>query len=443
MNRTSSGLLCLALGASACGGDEGRQVFDIPNENLLEVAQADADLSRFVELLQVAGIETGFSGGTSGTVLTVFAPINSAFTGVDVSMMTSADVSALLRYHMLGGTVDSNLIQFADDVQTITSTVINVRREGTNTVLFNRNGSANITDVDIRARNGIIHKIDAVLIPPTPVMVMGPGNLAEEATAAGLTQLVAAVGTAGLTDTITGAGPLTVFAPTDAAFAALGMINPAADVLANILLTHVVSGSIGSTAVLGASAFRSAAGTDIAVDAGAMPATIGGAPLSGTLDVMASNGIAHVLDGVIVPPTHGAYLASQPNMASLVIAVARASAATQGALEPDTLTGAAPVTLFAPTTDGFAAAMIDVTAADQMTLDTVLSNHVVAGQTLSTGLMDGMMLTTAGGGTLTVNVGMDGAVTVTDGQMNTRNVIQADIRTLNGVIHMVDGPLLP
>jgi uncharacterized surface protein with fasciclin (FAS1) repeats len=92
---------------------------------------------------------------------------------------------------------------------------------------------ATVTTADIQASNGVIHIIDTVLQFPTQ-------NLAELATGAGLSQLVGAVGTAGLSSTLSGDGPFTVFAPSNEAFEAIPEELPAS--LADIILYHVVDG---------------------------------------------------------------------------------------------------------------------------------------------------------------------------------------------------------
>lgn len=138
-----------------------------------------------------------------------------------------------------------------------------------------------------------------------------PGTIVEVATAAGdFTTLVAAVGAADLAETLSGEGPFTVFAPTDEAFAAaleqLGvtaeelLANPD---LATILTYHVVPGTVLAADVVGLD------GTEVT--------TVNGAPVTVTVegdtvmindatvvttDIMASNGVIHVIDAVLLPP---------------------------------------------------------------------------------------------------------------------------------------------
>lgn len=122
------------------------------------------------------------------------------------------------------------------------------------------------------------------------------------------TTLVAAVQAAGLVETLQGDGPFTVFAPTDEAFAALPegtlealLEDPAA--LAEILTYHVVSGKVLAADVVGLESATSVQGSDIAIEV-----VDGGVVLNGSAnvvatDVDASNGVVHVIDAVILPPT--------------------------------------------------------------------------------------------------------------------------------------------
>ena len=268
----------------------------------------------------------------------------------------------------------------------------------------------------------------------TPDMGETPVDIVATAQAAGLTTLLSAATTAGLADTLATGGPFTVFAPTDDAFAALGDAVPSdAGLLANVLLHHVVSGTNDSSAVLEASSLSTLAKTSLAVDAAADPITVGGAALSGTLDVEASNGIVHVMDEVIVPPSIPEAVAATDDLSTLLTAVGASSQTTQDAL------AGGPITVFAPVNSAFEG--IDLGSLDQATVDAILTYHVVSGQVLAGDLSPGMV-TTANGADVTVAI--DGEnVTLTDGMGNVINVIETDIRLLNGTVHLIDGVLMP
>ncbi len=265
--------------------------------------------------------------------------------------------------------------------------------------------------------------------PPPPV-----GNIVEVAQAAGnfgtLLQTATDLGLAGI---LTTPGPFTVFAPTDAAFEALPADLSRVDdaILANIILGHIASGEFDAAALLLAGSVTTLAKVTHEFSLFG----IRGASVS-TFDVEASNGIIHVLDHVIVPPTI-VEAALENDLTELVNAIVSASLATQIAVEPDTLGGDAPVTVFAPTNAAFQAANLQ-----GQDLDAVLATHVVPGQLLASDLTPGRIITTVGGNQLTVG-SSGGVVSLTDERGNTFSVLTADIRTLNGAVHVIDGVLLP
>ena len=261
-------------------------------------------------------------------------------------------------------------------------------------------------------------------------------NIVELATESGLNTLVQAAQTAGLAAALQEPGPLTVFAPTDAAFAAI-QVPSDPGLLANVLLHHVVNGAQDSAAVLSQGPFTTLANTTLTVDASGTPITVGGAALSSTLDAQASNGIVHIMDEVIVPPTILEAAGATDDLSSLVAAVNAASATVQG-----TLASAGPLTVFAPNNTAFSASGIDLATVPQGDLDDILTYHVATGQTLSGDLTAGQTITMASGDTLTVNI--DGSsITLTDASGVTVNVVTADLRLLNGVVHIIDGVLDP
>lgn len=442
--------LPVALLAAACGDDE-RPVYPSFDLSLLEVAQNDPNLSTFAAAIEAAELTDAFGGTTS--IYTVFAPTNAAFAALEDGPvkdivdkvgnepLEAAEIEALseiLRYHTVGGKRPASLVVASNQLPTITSTVVTVRVNDSTVTIGNSVSSATLVSTDAQAFNGILHTIDAVLmIPPPP-----PGSIIEEAGDAGLTTLLAAVETATLTETLDMGGPFTVFAPTEAAFMAVGDVTDVeADVIANILLHHVVAGTNTSSTVLATDSFTTLANTSIAIDMmSSGVVTVGGSTLSANLDIEATNGIIHLMDAVIVPPTILEVAVATSTLSTLVEAVGEVDAIA-AALSPNTLAGEMPLTVFAPTNGAFDDAGIDPTMTSTDTLAAVLSHHAVVGQALSTSLEDGQVITTLNGD-ITVNIDGDD-VTLTDGSGNTVNVIATDIRTLTGVVHLIDGVLIP
>ena len=244
------------------------------------------------------------------------------------------------------------------------------------------------------------------------------------------TSLVAAVTKAGLVDALSAPGPLTVFAPTDQAFAAalsaLGktLDQLTADDLKPILTYHVVGAAVKSTE-LKAGPVKMLSGIS------AFVGLTGGAKLNGanivTADIEASNGVIHVIDKVILPPNlvEAATLAGE--FTTLIGAVSAAGLAETLA-KPG-----ANLTVFAPPNAAFAM-LAAVPSGDA--LKNVLLYHVVSGRVLSTELKAGQVPTLLTG--KSVNVQLGSGV-----RINTANVVVADVVTTNGVIHVIDGVLIP
>jgi len=133
----------------------------------------------------------------------------------------------------------------------------------------------------------------------------GKADIVDTAVAAGkFKTLVTAVQAAGLVDTLKGPGPFTVFAPTDEAFAKLpaGTLDALLadkDRLAAVLTYHVVPGKLMASDVVGRSEASTVQGKSLSIEAGS-DVRVSGAKVVGT-DIVASNGVIHVIDTVLVP----------------------------------------------------------------------------------------------------------------------------------------------
>lgn len=264
-----------------------------------------------------------------------------------------------------------------------------------------------------------------------------PGNILEVAEGAGsFTTLLAAVEAAGLTSTLEGAGPFTVFAPTDAAFAALpegaldGLLADT-DELSDYLLFHVAPGSLSAATVVGSPRITTALGPWLDVVVDGTTVTINGATVT-TTDIQASNGVIHVIDAVLVPP---------PKLADLVVATEDLSTVETAVIAAelvDTLNGPGPFTVFAPNNAAFAAVPSDALnklLADRAALTNVLTYHVVPGRLAAADVLAAATLTTVQGGTVAIDAE---AVTV-----NGEDILTTDIQARNGVVHIIGGVLFP
>lgn len=270
---------------------------------------------------------------------------------------------------------------------------------------------------------------------------------------ANLSTLKSAVVKANLASTLEGAGPYTVFAPTDDAFTASGItastINSfTAAQLQSILLYHVIpSKIIAANVPAGPNAkVVTASGDSVFVTKNASGVFINGINVT-QADVAASNGVIHLVSKAILPPAGNIVEVAQSNsnFSFLVAAVIRASTGTTNVAQ--ILTSGGPFTVFAPTNDAFIAAgfanIAAINAANPNTLASILTYHVVPGRVFSSGLSNGATVTAASGGTLTI--GLNGAAATVKGKTNPSpsNIIATNLMARNGVIHVIDRVLLP
>ena len=282
--------------------------FPVTITDIPAVAQSTGVHTSLVAALAKADLVTALQAEGP---FTVFAPTDAAFTaaGIDLAAFESAEeISALadiLTYHVYVGAVASTdvtdgmtVAMLNGDDASFTVTPDGVTIEG-----------ANVTTADVAASNGVIHVIDAVLMPPTdPVEPVSPGDIPTVATDTGIhTALVAALVKADLVSALQAEGPFTVFAPTDEAFTAAGIdldtFGTEAEIatLADILTYHVYVGAVASTDVTDGMTVAMLNGDDASFTVTADGVTIEGANVT-TADVAASNGVIHVIDKVLMPP---------------------------------------------------------------------------------------------------------------------------------------------
>ena len=263
------------------------------------------------------------------------------------------------------------------------------------------------------------------------------------------TTLEAAVIAAELADDLTGTGPFTVFAPTDAAFAALPagavdalLADPTGD-LANILLYHALGAQVMSTDLVAEQTVTMLNGDDATVTVMDGTVMINGVATVITADVTADNGVVHVIDAILLPPSDGG--GDDPTVADVIAGSADhfvLAAVLDSTGLDETLAGEGPFTVFAPTDAAFDALdpffLLDVLQ-DNDLLASILTYHVAGGTVLSGELSDGQMITTVNGADVTISIDADGVVMVN----GTATVVVADIEASNGVVHVIDAVLTP
>ena len=278
-----------------------------------------------------------------------------------------------------------------------------------------------------------------------------------------LSTLVAALQATGLDAALTGQGPYTVLAPTNDAFDTfLASINATSlddipvDVLTNVLLNHVILGEVESSTLtngyVNTQATSGASGTNMSLYIN----TDNGVSFNGvssvlTADVTASNGVVHVVDGVIGLPSIVTFALADPNFEVLVQALTREDLTQDfvGLLSIPAGSTPSPFTVFAPINSGFVNLLAELGVnslndIDEPTLSAVLSYHVVVGANqLSANLSGGMEFTTAQGGNLLFNFDDLGGGILTDNNDRTSNIIVLDVQADNGIIHAIDTVVLP
>lgn len=288
--------------------------------------------------------------------------------------------------------------------------------------------------------------------------IVEQSNIVELAVATeDLSSLVAAVQRAGLVDALSDESVnYTVFAPTNAAFAAFLSANnfnsvdsvPVA-LLQQVLLNHVLGTEVKAADVTTgyfktlASYNGTSSNIDMFIDASAL--RINGGSNIGTTDVDASNGVVHIVDAVIGIPKIPTFAAANPDFSILVQALKRSDLSTN--YVEDVLNGDGPFTVFAPTNDAFTDLLAELQVSgladiDAATLEAVLTYHVASGNTLAGTLTEGQVVTTDQTGTFTISLA-GGATKITDGAGRETNIIATDIQASNGVVHAIDRVLLP
>ena len=255
-------------------------------------------------------------------------------------------------------------------------------------------------------------------------------------------------------------GNFTVLAPTNDAFAAFLSANGFAsldevptDVLSNILLNHVITGSVMSTDLASAgSGYTTTNATNMDGDNLSLYfSTSSGVEFNGQssvvlADVPASNGIVHVVDAVIGLPTVVTFATSNPTFETLVAALTRDDLSEDLVSILSTTDEPSPFTVFAPTNDAFASLLSELGVdslgdIDVATLELTLATHVVVEANVRSGdLTNGMSITTIGDN---LTVSLDAGPQLIDLNDRIANIIAVDVQAYNGVVHVIDKVVLP
>ncbi len=409
----------------------------------------DDGLSVLLGILTSPGYEDLLAAASdANSTLTVFAPTNAAFTallnslGLTLDQLTPEIVRDIIEYHILPVTALSTDLAAQSYATLLADESITV---GLDPIKID---DANVVNADVETGNGVIHVIDQVLLPSEPKAVAG--------TIVGIpyfnkdfTTLVAALRKAELIETLLGDGPFTVFGPTNAAFEAAGITDLSGlskEDLTPILLYHVLDSRVEEADLTNGAAVATLNPAEIYISLNDNGAFINGATSITTTDLQGSNGVVHVIDLTLTPPSNNiVQIAIDSGFSKLAAALTEAGLVT-------TLEGDGPFTVFAPTDAAFDALYsslgVDGPAEiDDALLEDVLLYHVLGSRVFSSDLSNGLEAGTLSDATtpsnITINIGDN--VTITDNNTASAdaNVSSTNILGINGVIHVVDAVLLP
>lgn len=271
-------------------------------KDIVDTAVGAGSFKTLVAAVKAAGLVETLKGKGP---FTVFAPTDDAFKNlpegtVEALLMPEnlKKLQSILTYHVVPGSV------LAADVVKLSSAKT---AQGEEVAIKVVDGSvmidgAKVVKTDIQCSNGVIHVIDAVILPPEKA------DIVDTAVSAGsFNTLVAAVKAAGLVETLKGEGPFTVFAPTDEAFAKIpaetlkDLLKPEnKQKLAAILTYHVVAGKVTADDVVKLSKAATVNGQNVKIKVVDGKVMIDGATVV-KADIDCKNGVVHVIDSVIMP----------------------------------------------------------------------------------------------------------------------------------------------
>lgn len=415
-----------------------------PTQTIAEIAVGNDELETLVAALTEADLVGTLSDPNA--TFTVFAPTDAAFALVGDRQLTpiledSDALNALLLQHVIAETEANSITAF-----TLNGTSVGTASEASLPIAIVDGelqiAGVTVTTTDIYASNGVIHLVDEVIIgdlmlPPAQMSITEVAQSAES-----LSTLVSLLQQTGLDATLDDLETdFTVFAPSNEAFAALGELNLTNEQLIDVLEYHVIAG-----AVVDSSGALDAAGTMVGMANGDMASISYVEPdlhinLSKVTmpNVMATNGVAHIIDKVMLPP------ALDPGSEMNIVETAQAAGDFSVLLELLNVSGldavlsneAETYTVFAPTDAAFDMIPLELLVAlvgDADKLEDVLLQHVVAGQatSLDAFTLNGTMVGTAGGAM--VDFMIDGGELYVGGA----KVTSFDIYTNNGVFHVID-----
>lgn len=444
-------LFALPLIFVSCDDDDNNDDSNGSTQDIVELAQANGFTSLATALTQVDLVSTLQSDGP----FTVFAPTNDAFSALleavgqtNIEDVPDAVLTEILLHHVISGSALSSTDITAGAVETEQGSEVTI---AVSTDGITVDAANVVSPFDVVASNGIIHTVDAVLVPSSVATfvntVLEPAYFNKN-----FSTLIEAAVKADAVNTLLNTANLTIFAPTNDAFTASGVVvadTEAADLL-DVLTYHVITSKVLSADIPASAATLNSASVYFSlVDAGNF---INGDVEITAVDIESGSGVVHVIDKVLIPASGtvvdvAVELSADGEFTSLVAALTRTK--DEGTEDEDllaVLSGTGPFTVFAPTNAAFTALLAsneewtELADIPLATLISVLKYHVVSGRVydkdLAGALDDNNGVTTVEGSTLTFDLT---ALTInTDTKITGVNT-----HATNGVIHVIDAVLVP
>ncbi|MFW2375026.1 MAG: fasciclin domain-containing protein [Cellulophaga baltica] len=423
------------------------------DKNIVEIAQQTPELSTLVDAL----VATNLTGALSGDgPFTVFAPTNAAFENLPDGVLNNiianpALLTSLLQYHVVSGDVKSTDLSNGPVPTLLSGQTIDVDISSGVTL----NGSSNVTTADIDASNGVIHIIDEVLFPEdfysmtlAQIVAGSPDH----------TILLSALAKPELSDLLAAAsdptGDLTVFAPTDAAFegvlAALGKTSIdeiPVGVLKEIVTYHILGGAVTSDQLANGNVNTLLPGIPGGPEFEFVTVDLTDGVKINTANVTAAdlkavNGVAHVVDAVLLPSYITYSLGTIAEVVQFNNDFTILNAALRKAELLETVAKTDNLTVFAPDNAGFVAAGItSLDGLEKEDLTPILTYHVLGAVVKAADLPASGIAETLNGENIYLGYLFNGEVLING--LTYIKLDKVDIEKSNGVIHVIDRTLVP
>lgn len=410
-----------------------------PGNSIFDIITNTQNLSILRQAIISAGLVPVFEG--TGP-LTVFAPTNAAFNALPPQVLAElisdpfGALTQLLLYHVSQGATLTSEMATGLNLLTLQGEIVTVTINGQGIFINN----ARITISDIIADNGVVHVINAVLIPPPPGNTIF--DIIKNSPQHSIFEFL--INSAGFANQLKGTTPYTVFAPTDAAFDALppGFVtqllnDPTGDLL-QLILYHTLNGARQSNSFVNGQSVVTLNGSSITITINDLGFFVNDSRVT-VSDIIADNGIVHIIDAVLMIPPPAPVTVLDVIVASPLHTTLESLILAAGLSQQ--LSGPNQVTVFAPTDAAFSAlppsVLAELVSDPTGVLAQVLRYHMIPARVPSSQLNNGIQLVTINSQLVNVSINAQGIF------INNARITIADIPADNGVVHVINAVLIP